>query len=171
MPLGMEVGLGPGHTVLDGDPAPPPHKGHSASIFGPCLLWPNGWMDQDAIWYGGRLRPRNHVIDGVQIAHGTGNFGERGAHCKVQELSAVSCAKTAEPIDLPFGLWIRVGRRKHKFNSIRQRSPMFPPMANTIELSVWCGDANLCQITLTTCYYRGPVLLLRLRKLFFLPID
>jgi len=24
MKLGMEVGLGPGHTVLDGDPAPPP---------------------------------------------------------------------------------------------------------------------------------------------------
>jgi len=23
MPLGREVGLGPGHTVLDGDPAPP----------------------------------------------------------------------------------------------------------------------------------------------------
>jgi len=23
MKLGMEVGLGPGHTVLDGDPAPP----------------------------------------------------------------------------------------------------------------------------------------------------
>jgi len=22
------------------------------SIFGPCLLWPNGWMDQDATWYG-----------------------------------------------------------------------------------------------------------------------
>jgi len=27
MPLGMEVGLGPGHIVLDGDPAPPPSKG------------------------------------------------------------------------------------------------------------------------------------------------
>jgi len=24
MPLGVEVGLGPGHIVLDGDPAPPP---------------------------------------------------------------------------------------------------------------------------------------------------
>jgi len=24
MPLGMEVGLGPGDFVLDGDPAPPP---------------------------------------------------------------------------------------------------------------------------------------------------
>jgi len=23
MPLGTEVGLGPGHSVLDGDPAPP----------------------------------------------------------------------------------------------------------------------------------------------------
>jgi len=25
----------------------------------------------------------------------------------------VSCAQTAEPIDLPFGLWTRVDRRKH----------------------------------------------------------
>jgi len=25
MKLGMQVGLGPGHYVLDGDPAPPPH--------------------------------------------------------------------------------------------------------------------------------------------------
>jgi len=30
MALGTEVGLGPGHTVLDRDPAPPsPKKGHS----------------------------------------------------------------------------------------------------------------------------------------------
>jgi len=27
MPLGMEVRLGPGDVVLDGDPAPPPKKG------------------------------------------------------------------------------------------------------------------------------------------------
>jgi len=26
MPLGMQVGLGPGHVVLDGDPAPLPKK-------------------------------------------------------------------------------------------------------------------------------------------------
>jgi len=30
--------------------------------------------------------------------------------------SAVSCAKIAEPTDLPFGLWMQVGRRKNKFN-------------------------------------------------------
>ena len=29
MKLGMHVGLGPGHIVLDGDPARPPRKGHS----------------------------------------------------------------------------------------------------------------------------------------------
>ena len=28
MSLGMELGLGPGDFVLDGDPAPPPPKGH-----------------------------------------------------------------------------------------------------------------------------------------------
>ena len=31
--LGMEVGLGPGHFVLDGDPAPPPQKGAEPSNF------------------------------------------------------------------------------------------------------------------------------------------
>ena len=51
MKLGVQVGLGPGHIVLDGDPAPPPPKGHShPPIFGPYLLWPNGGMDQDATW-------------------------------------------------------------------------------------------------------------------------
>ena len=30
MPLGMEVGLGPGNTVLDGDPALPPKGGTAA---------------------------------------------------------------------------------------------------------------------------------------------
>jgi len=33
--LVMEVGLGPGHIELDGDPAPPPLKGHSSPNFRP----------------------------------------------------------------------------------------------------------------------------------------
>ena len=113
MKLGMQVDLGLGHIVLDGDPAPPPPKGHSPqfsthicccqmaawikmslgtevrlgpgncvrwgpsnpqkkgqshpnSIFGPCLLSPNGWMDEDVTWYGSRPRPRPHIVlDGV----------------------------------------------------------------------------------------------------------
>jgi len=62
MPLGMEVGLDPSNIVLDGDPAPHPQKGGTPQIFGPCLLWPNGWMDQDATWYNGRPRPRPHCV-------------------------------------------------------------------------------------------------------------
>jgi len=32
-PLGTEVDLGPGHNLLDGDPAPPYERGTAASIF------------------------------------------------------------------------------------------------------------------------------------------
>jgi len=47
MPLGMKVRLSSGDFVLDGDVAPLPQKGTEPPIFGPCLLWPNGWMDHD----------------------------------------------------------------------------------------------------------------------------
>jgi len=44
MPRGMELDLGPGDTVLDGDPVPP--KRDTAAIIGPRLLWPYGLMHQ-----------------------------------------------------------------------------------------------------------------------------
>jgi len=50
MPLGREVGFDPGDIVLDGNPAPPPKGAQQPQLFSPCLLWPNGWMDQDATW-------------------------------------------------------------------------------------------------------------------------
>jgi len=45
---------------------------------------------------------------------------------RTKQHSAVSCAKPAESIDLPFRLWTQLGRRKHKFNHIRQMGPMCP---------------------------------------------
>jgi len=48
MKLDTQVGLVPGHIVLDGDPGPP--SGTAPPIFVPYLLWPNGSMDQDATW-------------------------------------------------------------------------------------------------------------------------
>jgi len=51
MPLGIKVGIGPGDFVVDGDPDPLPKKGAVPPIFGPCLLWPNDWMDQDRSWH------------------------------------------------------------------------------------------------------------------------
>ena len=54
--LRTEVGLSPGDlVVLDGDPVPSP-------IFGPFLLWPNGWIHQDATRYGARPQPRGLCV-------------------------------------------------------------------------------------------------------------
>jgi len=57
MALGMEVGLGPADFVLAGDAGPPKSGTVPHAIFGPCLLWPNGWMDEGATWYESRYRP------------------------------------------------------------------------------------------------------------------
>jgi len=57
----MEVGLSPGDFVLDGDPAPSQKGGGFPSpIFVPCLVWPNGWMDQDGTWHGSGPWSRPH---------------------------------------------------------------------------------------------------------------
>jgi len=95
MPLGTEVDLCQGDVVLDGDPAPPPKKGAQFPIFGPCLLWPDGWMHQDTTWYGGRPRPRWHCV----------RWGPRSPW-KVHspQLSAHDyCGQTAERIKMPLG--------------------------------------------------------------------
>ena len=57
MPLGTDVGLGPGDIVLDGGPSCPP-KRVQAPICDPCVFWPNGCMYQDTVWYGGRPQLR-----------------------------------------------------------------------------------------------------------------
>ena len=62
MALGMEISVGPGHIVLDGDPVSLRKKGAEPPIFGPSLLWPNGWMHQDATWYGGRPQTRRLCV-------------------------------------------------------------------------------------------------------------
>ena len=62
------IDLGPGDFVLDGDPAPLPKKGVEPPIFGPCLLRPNGWMDQDATCTKIDLGPGDFVLDGDPAA-------------------------------------------------------------------------------------------------------
>ena len=59
MVLGTDVGFSPGDFVLEGVPVPLPKRGRTPSpIFGPFLLWPNGWMHQDATWHDRRPPPR-----------------------------------------------------------------------------------------------------------------
>jgi len=101
-------------------------------------------------------------LDGARSPHGNGRiFWKEAPIVEYKDfLLDVSCAKTAGPMDLRFGLWTQVGRKKHKFNRIRQVAPMcthgrahWCHLANTIEPSVCGGDAALGQITLTTCLF------------------
>jgi len=51
------------HCARRGPSSRSPKKGaDTPPIFGPCLSWPNGCMDQDANWYGGKPRPRRHCV-------------------------------------------------------------------------------------------------------------
>ena len=59
MSLGTVVGLG--RATLCQMWTHLQHSPHPKNI-GPCLLWPNGWMDQDATWYEGRPVPRPHGV-------------------------------------------------------------------------------------------------------------
>ena len=89
--LGMEVGLSPGDFALDGDPAPSP-------IFGPFLLRPNGWMHQDATWYGYRPQPRGFVLDGDPVP-----LPKKGAN-PPKFSGHVYCGQTAGWIKMPLGM-------------------------------------------------------------------
>jgi len=53
------------------------------------VLWPNGWMDQDATWYGGRPRPTPHCVRwGPNSLHGKGHSSPQLSRCTEASLSA-----------------------------------------------------------------------------------
>jgi len=98
MPLGIELGLGSGDFVLDGDPAAPSPKGHRPPIFGPYLLRPNGCMNQDVTWYGARPRPRRLCVRWNPVAPSP--KGGRTPKFSVR----VYCDQTAEWMKLILGM-------------------------------------------------------------------
>jgi len=70
------------------------------------VLWPNGWIDQDATWYGDRPRPRQHCDRWRPSSPPTerGTAPPPSAHaCLVAKWSPISATslKTYAVIDLP----------------------------------------------------------------------
>ena len=57
MKLGVQVGLGPGHYVLDGDPAPPP-------LISVAAKWLDGLRCQLPLGMEVGLSPGDFVLDG-----------------------------------------------------------------------------------------------------------
>jgi len=116
--LGMQVGLGPGHTVLQGDPAPASPKGHSPPIFGPYLLRPNGCMDQDVTWYAARPRPRR-----LCVRWGPHSLLPKGGGGPPPIFSAhVYCSQTARLMTLVLGM--EVGLSPGDFVLDRDLAPL-----------------------------------------------
>jgi len=103
MALGMEVGLGTGHNVLDGDPAPLPKKRAEPPILGPFLLWTNGWMHQDATWYGDRPQPRR-----LCVRWGPSPAPQKGA--EPQFSAHVYCGQTSAWIKMTLGTEVDPGQ-------------------------------------------------------------
>jgi len=60
----------------------------------------------------------------------------------------MSCAKTAEPIEMPLGVWTPVGRRNHVLGGAR-----IPPGEGAIILDGRPLRCGLRQNSLTTYYY------------------
>jgi len=104
MPLGMEAGLSPGDCVTWGT-SPLPQKGwNPLPNFGPmfpCLLWPNGYMYQDATWYGGR-RPRC-------VRWGPSSPPQKGGGALFPIFGHVYCGQRAGWITMALGTEVGLG--------------------------------------------------------------
>ena len=133
MKLGMDVGLGSGHIVLDGDSAPP-KRGTASSIFGPCQ-WPNGWMDQDATSYGGRPRPRPHSVRWRPSSF------QKGGTAAPNFATDVCCGQTAAWIKMPLRMEVGLGPGHIVLDEnptpIRTQFPNFRPMSVVAKTAGW----------------------------------
>jgi len=122
--------------------SPLPNKGRSPPIFGPCLLWPNGWMYQDATWYGGRPRTTRHCV-----GCGPSSPQKKGTPTPTQFLAHVYCGQMAGWMKRPLG---RPRLRPHCTRpgpSSRERgtAPLF-------SAHVYCGHGRPSQLLLSSCY-------------------
>jgi len=64
MPLGMEVGLGPGNVVLDGDPAPPKKRTQQPPTFRPMYCGQTAQWIKKPLGTEVGLGPCHIVLDG-----------------------------------------------------------------------------------------------------------
>ena len=117
MPFVLRTPVGPRNRALNGVYIPHVKgqfcgKGAPIVKYRDCLPWAvqNGWTDRNAVWVVGLCGPKEPYI----------RWGFRSP-CKGQFLGERTCptalcgelCKMAQPIEIPFWLWTRVGRRKH----------------------------------------------------------
>ena len=143
MPLGTEVGVGPGNIVLDGDPAPRHLKGHRPTIFGQCPLWPNGCMDQDATWYVGKPWHRRCFVRWGRSSPDKGHSPQFLVH--------VYCGQTAGWMKSPLIMEVGLGPG----HIVLDGDPALPTkgaqQAPLFVAHVCCGHGHPSQLLLSSC--------------------
>jgi len=120
--LGMLVGLGPSHIVLDGDSAPPPPKGIALPQFlaHVCCGQMAGWIKMSL---------------GMEVGLGSGHIvlDEDPAH--------IADFEVLRDVAMATIFWLSV-----------YGGTYWRHLVNTTEPSECCSDAALRQISLTTCF-------------------
>jgi len=142
MPIGMEAGLGPGNFVFDGDPATPRKRAHPPPPnFGGRLLWPDGWIDQDATCTEVNVGPGDIVLDGVAPIPKRGTAPPASVH--------VYCGQTAGWMKTPLGTEVDVGPGHIVLDGVPALQEM--GTAAPVFLShVYCGHGRPSQLLLSS---------------------
>jgi len=131
MKLGKQVGLGPGHIVLDGNPAPPPSKGDGAPQFSAhiCCGQMAGWIKMPL----GRevgLSPSDIVLDGTQLpSPKRGPSPQFSAHAYCGHTAGWMKMPLSKEVDLSPGHIVLDGDPAPHPAKGAQQPPSFRPMS------------------------------------------
>ena len=115
--------------------SPFPRKGGGAPspFFGPSLLWPNGWMDQDGSWHGGGPWSKPHCT----------RWGRSSRPPKMGQTPLIfgPCRQTAGCIKMPLGM--EVGLSPGDF--VLDGDAAFPPLKGHsppifVQCPLWPND-------------------------------
>jgi len=115
-----------------------PKIGRSPPIFGPYLLCPNGIIDQNATWYGGRPRPRRHCV-----RRGSSSPPQKWGGALPQSSARVYCGQTAGWIKMALGMEVSLGPR----HIVLDGDPALPKRAqrpHQFWAHVYCGQTAVC---------------------------
>jgi len=117
-------------------------------MFCQCLLLPNGWMDQDATWYGG-IGPGDVVLDGDPALP-----PPKKRHSLPQFSAHVYCGQTAGWIKMPHGTMVGPGPC-HIVLDGDPPAPSRKAHSNALfSVHVYCGHGRPSQLLMSSCYGR-----------------
>ena len=143
MALGMEVGLSPVHIVLDGDtPLPQTGAEPPPQIFGPSLLRPNGWMHQDATWYGSRPQPTRYCVRCGP------SYPQKKAHPPRPIFAHVYCGQMAGWMKTPLSTEIDLGAGPIVLDGVP--APAKGAQHPLFSAHVYCGHGRPSQLLLSS---------------------